>query len=463
MSTLPKTNRLKHGQSHTPLPAAEVGCLELDRVADVGTDPTKPKELDRSDRQPVRPGACKPDSCDPATRLVVRNLRHLRVFLAVLDGNSVSRGAVASSLSQPAATQAVAKLEAEAGLPLFRRTPQGFFPTKAGLVFARRARRALQRLDVAAEAISPRLVVTATASQLRALVAASEAENFTLAARRLGLTQAGVHRAVSDLEGAAAIPLFERTAHGLIATRPCQALADAARLAFAELDQAEMELAELAGREVGRIVVGAFALAQAAVLPRAIAGFRRARPLLPLRVQEAPYDQLLAALRRGEIDCLITALRSPAPISDVIQTPLFDDNHVVVAGPRHPLVGRKGVPVLELARYPFVVAEPCTPIRASFETFFERHGAALPASLVESGSLILMRQLLAVTDHLGWVSRVRAATEIEHGLVVELDVPPASFSTPVGLTTRSDWLPTPAQQAFLDCVMAAAVDAVPRS
>src|SRR5690606_14997558 len=116
--------------------------------------------------------------------------------------------------------------------PLFLRRPRGMFPTAAGEAFADRVRRALGFLDRALEEINPRLKLTATTPQLQALVAVREAENFTLAARRLRLAQPTVHRAVSQLAEEAGRPLFERTSYGMIATRPAQALAQAARLAF---------------------------------------------------------------------------------------------------------------------------------------------------------------------------------------------------------------------------------------
>ena len=241
------------------------------------------------------------------------NLRHLRVFAFVVETASITRAAERARVSQPAVTQAVAKLENILGQALLRRTPQAVFATPAGTVLANRINRAFALLDPALGDLSPRLVLTATAAQLQALIATREAENFTLAARRMGLAQPTVHRAVSQLEQEAGRPLFERTPHGMIATRPAQALAQAARLAFAELAQAEADLAELAGREVGRIVVGAMPLSRSYLLPRAIARFRQHRATLPVKALDGPYDDLIAGLRRGEVDFLIGALRDPAP------------------------------------------------------------------------------------------------------------------------------------------------------
>lgn len=375
------------------------------------------------------------------------NLRHLRLFLATVEHGSITRAAEIGLVSQPAVTQAMAKLEREAGAALFHRTPQGLFATESGKALATRVRRAFDLLDPALEAVAPRLRLTATAAQLQALIAMREAENFTLAARRLGISQPTVHRAIGQLEQEAGRALFERTSHGMLATRPARALARAARLAFAELAQAEADVAELAGREVGRIVVGAMPLSRSSILPAAIAGFRRVRPTLPILVRDGPYDELLAGLRRGEIDVLLGALRDPAPIDDVTEERLFHDDLVVVAGLGHPLVGRAAIAVAELARYPWLVARAGTPTREHFDRLFA--GGPAPASLVESGSVILARELLDLTDHLACISRVQARVGAARGLMTILPVEVPGSARPIGITRRAGWLPTRAQDDFL--------------
>lgn len=385
------------------------------------------------------------------------NLRHLRVFLAIAESHSVTRAAEVSRVTQPAATQAVAKLERIAGVPLFRRTPQGVFPTAPGEALASRIRRAFALLDPALCDLAPRLVLTATTTQLQALIAMREAENFTLAARRLGLAQPTVHRAITRLEQEAARPFFERTSYGMVATRPVQALAQAARLAFAELDQAEADLAEITGREAGRIVVGAMPLSRSHLLPRAIAAFRERRPRLPLRVLDGPYDDLLAGLRRGEIDVLIGALRDPAPIGDVLQEELFHDDLALVARPGHPLLGAGRLTLEVLARASWVVSATGTPARREFDSLFLRCGAG-PDSIVESGSMILMRELLQHSDHLGCISRLQVAPELSRGTLARLPFAFEGTDRPIGLTVRADWLPTRAQSDFLAALRAVAAD-----
>jgi DNA-binding transcriptional LysR family regulator len=383
------------------------------------------------------------------------NLRHLRAFLAVAHHGTITRAAELCHVSQPAVTQAIHKLERAFGAILFQRTPQGLFPTPAGTALAARLERAFGLLDAVLDEIAPRLRVTATSAQLHALIAMVEAENFTLAARRLGLAQPTVHRAVSQLEQEAGRSLFERTSHGMIATRAAGALARAARLAFAELDQAEADLAELLGREVGRIVVGAMPLSRSYILPRAIARFRQRRPTLPIRAHDGPYDDLVTGLRRGEVDFLIGALRDPPPIGDIVQQPLFDDELVIVAGRRHPLLAAPDIGLADLAKYPWVVAISGTPTRLLFERLFAPLGAAGPKSLVETGSMVLMRELLRASDHLGFISRLQIEADLAPGEIARLPFDSTWTARPIGLTFRSGWVPTRAQSEFLEDLRAA--------
>lgn len=376
------------------------------------------------------------------------NLRHLRVLADVVATGSITRAAERAGVTQPAVTQAVASLGRSAGHPLLIRTPQGMFPSRAGALLARRIARALTPLDAALAELSPRLVRTATAPQLRALIATREAENFALAARRLRLAQPTVHRAVHQLAQEAGRPLFERTPHGLVATRPAATLAQAARLAFAELDQARAELAELAGRTAGGIVIGAMPLSRSFLLPRTIARFRETRPDLPIRALDGPYDDLMAGLRRGEVDFLVGALREPAPIGDVVQERLFDDSLVFVCRRDHPILSAGPVPLAALFRYPVVVATRETPTRSAFDELSARHGT--PPGLVETGSMILMRELLRLSDHLGCISRLQIEAEIGLGALVTVPVALAGTRRPIGLTFRADWLPTRAQAEFLE-------------
>jgi DNA-binding transcriptional LysR family regulator len=382
--------------------------------------------------------------------MISRNLRHLRLFLAVAELKSVTQAAETWHISQPAVTQALNKLEDETGGALFERSRNGFFLKPRGDILLRRVVSAFGLLDPVLATISPRLRISLTYAQLQALVAVSEAENFTLAARQLGLAQPTVHRAVTQIEQEAARSLFERTAFGILPTRLCQALTQAARLAIYELDQADAELAEFDGGEAGSIVIGAMPLARSVLLPTALVRFRQQYREMAVQVVDGPYLGMLNELRRGSLDILLGALREPAPIDDIVQEALFDDRLALLSRPDHPLAARSVISVEDLLAYPWVVPHSGTPTRAQFETIFSSAGRQPPRCLIESGSLLLMRGLLLESDHLCCISHVQARTECDRGLLRQLPFDTDDLVRPIGLTFRAGWRPTNPQRKMID-------------
>ncbi|MCC5959060.1 MAG: LysR family transcriptional regulator [Rhodobacteraceae bacterium] len=378
------------------------------------------------------------------------NLRHLRVFLAVAELRSPTGAAQRCRVSQPAVTQSLNKLERDMGGGLFQRTRQGFFLTGRGQIFEARIRRAMDKLDAALHDVAPRLAVTATFSQLQALIAMSEAQNFTLAAHNMGLAQPTIHRAVTQVEQAAGRPLFERTSFGMVATRPCRRLAQSARLAFAEFDQAQADIAEFDGRDVGHTVIGALPLSRSVVLPEAIARFRMQRPGHRIKIFDGPYGEMLGGLRRGDIDVIIGALRDPLPIEDVVQEELFSDQLAFLCGPAHPLAGVDAPPLAELARYGWVVPRAGVPARAQFDALFCDNGLSAPDSIVECGSILLMRELLNRSALLGCISAQQAEAEVSRGLLARLRTRIVVPGRAIGLTYRVGWVPTTAQDVLLN-------------
>src|SRR4029453_13150013 len=79
----------------------------------------------------------------------VPSFRRLLVFESVARTENVSRAAVAIHVSQPAVTQAIARLEQEVGASLFRRRNTGCYLTGAGEILGRRTARLFAQLDEA--------------------------------------------------------------------------------------------------------------------------------------------------------------------------------------------------------------------------------------------------------------------------------------------------------------------------
>ncbi|RME16918.1 MAG: LysR family transcriptional regulator [Alphaproteobacteria bacterium] len=395
------------------------------------------------------------------------NLRHLRVLVEVARAHGISAAAERVHLSQPAVTQAISGLERSFGARLFERRRDGMFPTPEGEMLARRvgrmlavlgegAARAARLAGRRAERASPGFEAHLTATQLRALVAIAEAGSFSLAARRLGLSQPSVHRAGRDLERLSGLGLFAPARSGVDLTPAGEALARAARLAMAELRQAEDDLTRLAGHDSTRIAVGSMPLSRTALLPMAIEATLGEAPRARIRLVDAPYGELLRALRDGALDVLIGALREPPPAEDIVQERLFDDGLAIMAGPSHPLAGARGLALEDTLAFPWIAPPKDSPTGRYLYRLLDIGARPETPVRVVTSSMVLVRGLLARGDFLTILSPRQAATEIERGAMVPLDIALPGSARPIGLTTRAGWEPTRTQARFLDHLRRAA-------
>ncbi len=387
------------------------------------------------------------------------NLRHLRAFCEVAEHRSITQAAEQVFLSQPAITQAVAKLERQLDTQLFERLSDGMHPTEAGHLFAQRARRALEliqqgcqeALKIGAEAGGRRHAAVEqmlTATQLNSLIAVAKARNFSLAAKIVGTSQPALHRSSRDLESLFEIRLFEKTSQGIELTRAARILVQHVKLAFAELAQGYAEISALKGVDNGIIVVGSMPLARHGILPAAINALAAELPEVRVSVVAAPYAELLHGLRHGEMDLLIGALRDPLPVEDVEQETLFHDPLAIVARSGHPLTAAKRITLNDLAAYPWAVPPHGTPTRDSFELLM--NGMTTSGGLVESSSIVLIISLLLESDRLTLISRQQIRREQDQGLVTTLPYDMSSTRRPIGLTTRRNWRPTATQVRFIE-------------
>jgi DNA-binding transcriptional LysR family regulator len=168
-----------------------------------------------------------------------------------------------------------------------------------------------------------------------------------------------VSRQVAVTEKAAGAPLFERHARGVRLTAAGEVLVRHAGKVLDGVAAASQELAGLRDRLAGRLAVGGFPTATAALLPRAVARLLTEHPGLRVQLMEASTPAQLRALRRGRLEVAILARGAGLPAYDL------DGLHVrelrtsrgagVAVAQSHPFAVRDWVDPQELAGQAWVV------------------------------------------------------------------------------------------------------------
>ncbi|WP_018698532.1 LysR family transcriptional regulator [Amorphus coralli] len=390
------------------------------------------------------------------------NIRHIRLIDAAVRLGSLSRAADAVGISQPAASQALARLERLFGGKLLERDGAGAKATPRGAVVARRSKRALSLLKSgharlarlakggsrAADLAEPQTSMT----HLRALSAFAETGSFSAASRRLGLTEPSVQRAARELEQIAAVALFDGAGRHLVLSPAGRLLGRHAHLVLKEIDAAWDEIRELEGAYDGRVMVATLPLVRTRIIPTAVVALTEKRPQADIEIVDGPYDTLVQDLANGRVDMLVGALREDLPRRDLAQEPLFTDDLSVVARAGHPLARKRLTPAM-LGRFPWVLPREGTPSRTMFERLAKGFDAGWNGvGIVETGSLVALRGILMQSDRLTILSRRQILFEEEAGFLTVLPFRLYETGRPIGITTRADWEPTALQADFLSAL-----------
>ncbi|MBO9575065.1 MAG: LysR family transcriptional regulator [Sphingobium sp.] len=378
------------------------------------------------------------------------NLRHLAAIAAVVNRGSVSAAAGAVHLTQPAVTQAIARVESLLGLQLFERRTDGMTPLEP-------ARALAARIDAAMALIGSRRVTTA---QMRAFLAVADSGSYAGAAVRTGLSQPTLHRALADLSLILRRVLVERRGRGIALTETGRRTARSFRLARAEIEAGLSEAVADGQSGPSRITIGAMPVSRARVLPTAMATFNAAHPDVEIIIVEGSHGELVEPLRDGSVDFMIGALRDPPPGPDLQQRALFRDQPIVLARAGHPLIARAEggdlPPLAELARYPWIAPSAGAPLRSGFEAMFKDQGLEPPIVPIQCGSVMIIREILMQTDFLTLLSRDQVSVELAAGWLASLGEPPGHFARTIGVTTRAQWRPSVTQAAFIAALESAA-------
>ena len=204
-----------------------------------------------------------------------------------------------------------------------------------------------------------------TLEQLRVFVAVAERQHVTRAAEALNLAQSAASAAVAALEARHGCKLFDRVGRGIALTEAGSLFLIEARAVLARAEAAELALAELAGLTRGVLRVQASQTIASYWLPRHLVAFRRAHPGIEIRLGVGNTAQVAAAVRQGaaELGFVEGAVADPA----LAATPLAQDRIVLVVGPDHPWAGRTDLAPGELPDSPWVLREPGSGTRSSFE------------------------------------------------------------------------------------------------
>lgn len=390
---------------------------------------------------------------DPESRAASLSFRQLKLFESVGRLNSVRRASEECNLSQPAVTQALAKLEQQIGFTLLERRASGSYLNDYGRIFHRRTARLFELIEQAlialevpggpgAAAVTARRI---SRSQARSLVAIVDSGSFAQAAQSLGLSQASLQRAARDLEGNVKKSLYYRTAAGVMVTPAGIEFGRGIKLAIQEIEWGLKEIEAARGDFASQIAIGAMPFGGSVLLASVLDAFVAMHRNADVRIINESAPEMLKRLRAGDVDFVIGLVQETSA-DDLTNEALARTPYAVVARRGHKLLKQGKVTIEDLLAHDWVVGTEGASRRACFERLFA--GLPGPKTSIATCALPVIRHLLARSDRL----TLMTSYELKHedGTLVPLPFGPIEPAPAIGLTMRANWLPTQLHLDFIE-------------
>lgn len=205
--------------------------------------------------------------------------------------------------------------------------------------------------------------------QLQYFIAAAKAEHFTIAARQLNIVQSALSSAIKALEAELDAKLFIRSTRQVRLTAAGRVLLEKAAIVLDAVREARDSVAAVQGAERGKLSIGTVQGLPAFLdLPALLARYHKRHPMIEVRLCQGGSAHLIDKLRNGVLDLAFLPIGDMP--TDVATRMIACEDLVVVAGPEHPLAGRKSVTLAELAGHAFVDFEPDRGTRALIDNAF---------------------------------------------------------------------------------------------
>ncbi|MGH9303579.1 MAG: LysR family transcriptional regulator, partial [Acidimicrobiales bacterium] len=279
--------------------------------------------------------------------------------------------------------------------------------------------------------------------QLSALIAVGDEGSFSRAAEALDTVQSNISAHVKRLEGELGTSLVDR--RSLKLTEAGRLVASRARRAFGELDALVSDVLALRHDIAGTVRIGVIGTTSRWLVPQLLELTPDRFPALRLVFLESTTIALDVQLATGQIDLAVLNLTEGA--ADLLLTPLFEEDLVLVTSIDHPLANAAEITLAALDGVPILLPYRGTALRDELE----RATAPLGITLVGRAEVDGMRLIASLTLD-GYGPAILPATAIPRHLadrccIVRVhDLPPRV----VGVAQRARTIPSAPTRAVLD-------------
>ena len=286
-----------------------------------------------------------------------------------------------------------------------------------------------------------------TRNQLQSFVAMARHRHFTRASEELNVAQSSVSYQIHELERVLKVRLVEVVGRRVYLTDAGEHLFARATALLNDLENLEREMAEYGQGTFGRLRLGATHTIGGYALPPVLAEFHAAHPQIDLHLvidNVRTIEQMLLD-RTIDLGVIEWTVHNPALTSQAVRR----DALVLIASPRHPLVGRGPLRLSDLRGQPFILREPGSGTRSLGEEILGPVASEITVAMELSQPEAIVRVVEAGMG-LAFISESIVVDQLARGTICALPLSEVALGHDFSLVVLRDRQPSRSMQIFCD-------------
>lgn len=267
---------------------------------------------------------------------------------------------------------------------------------------------------------------------LKTYLAVCREGSITGAARRLNISQPAVSVTIAQLEASLGTVLLDRSRSGVQPTAAGHALLRRAESMEALLKGAEAEVALAREGIEGPLRVGGTPGALVTLLPGAVRKLEEQEGRFALNVIERSDRELIALLRKGDIEIAFVTTGIEAPPDDIEERPCARDPFDLIVG-RHMDHLPAELPLQDTARFRWVLPEAQGAFRRQMDALFIAAETPVPREVIRCDSLLTTKAIVRDSDRVTILPRQVVSAELSIGVLRAIRIRNMEMNRAVGV------------------------------
>jgi DNA-binding transcriptional LysR family regulator len=278
--------------------------------------------------------------------------------------------------------------------------------------------------------------------QLRHLIAAVEHRNILKAAEKTFISQSGLSRSIKSLEQRLGVPLLVRGPKGVEPTVYGLSVLRRANIILNQVAKSIEEVRAIKEARVGEVTFGITPNYATYLVPELLARLHSDRPGLRVTVITDGFIELIERVKSESIDFAFGLIGQVRRSDGIVIEAIRTHRARVMAASDHRLALKQTCTSEDLAGAEWAMLNG-EGVQRSFGLFFENRNLPVPAQVMRSNSISLVRQMVKDSPVLSILPEEVVRADIEAGEIVALECETPVEQTRVGLFYREDGQHTP--------------------